>query len=356
MRILDRYIIAELLWPFVGGLLTFVVLITGHMLFLAIEVLVEHRVPLGRAIEYVWWQVPGSAIMALPVATLLAASLALNRLARDHELIALRAAGVSVLRLLGAPLLVGLLAAGLSLWLSGSVAPYARAAADGLLRDVILTQKTLVFRPGKFEDTGRGVRLYVEGVETARDKVYGLYAFCLRPESSPLLVHAREATFAGASLLIPQPRVYELDTSGALTWGDSELIEIDLSRLGSSGQPVSDQMQALPLGQLWQKAYPAQPLSGGSNQPYVLELHGRLAMALSCLAFALVAGPVTLRFGRGQSLVGVLATIITIFVFYVFMLWLRMLGSSGVLPPVLAAWGANLTIAALALIALHRQR
>jgi lipopolysaccharide export system permease protein len=356
MRILDRYLWSEMIWPLLGGLLTFVVLITGHMLFMAIEVLVDHRVPLSQAVKYVWWQIPGSTIMALPVATMLAASLALNRLARDHELIALRAAGLSVGRLLVAPLMVGLVAAGGSLWLSGSVAPAARAAADGLLRDVVLTQKTLIFQPGKFEDTGRGVRLYVEGVDNERDTVHGLYAFCLRPDSSPLLVQAATATFAGASLLVRQPRVYELAPSGALTWGDSEQIEIDLSNLKGSGQAATDQMQALPWRELWQQAFPARQATAAVTRPYVLELHSRLAMALSCLAFALVAGPVTLRFGRGQSLVGVLATIITIFVFYVFMLWLRMLGSSGTLPPILAAWGANITLVALALLALHRQR
>lgn len=356
MRILDRYLISEMVWPFVGGLLTFVVLISGHMLFLAIETMVDHHVPFGGVLRYVGYQVPGATIMALPVATLLAASLALNRLARDHELIALRSGGMSTFRIVVPALCMGLLAAGLSVWLSESVAPRAKQAAESLMRDIVLQQKALVFKPYQFLDTGRGISLFVEGTDTRRNTVAGLHVFCLRPKGSPMLLWAPQAQFGATTLQVPSPRFYTLDTNGALTWGESENIDIDLTRVGESSGLRSTGLTDLSLKDLrsrWRQAL----ISGyGAARPYAMEYHSRLAMAFACVVFAFIAGPVTLRFGRGQSLVGVLATIMVIFIFYIVMLWMRMLGASGRLPVVVAAWGEDAALLGLATWGLWRQR
>ncbi len=44
MTILDRYIIGETLRPLAMALLAFVTLLTGHMLFRVVEMIVEHGV------------------------------------------------------------------------------------------------------------------------------------------------------------------------------------------------------------------------------------------------------------------------------------------------------------------------
>jgi lipopolysaccharide export LptBFGC system permease protein LptF len=356
MKTLDRYLLAEMLWPFVGGLLTFATLITGHMLFLAIEVLVDHHVPLWGVMRYVGYQLPGATIMALPVATLLASSLALNRLARDHEFIALRAGGASPVRLLLPAAAFGVLAMALSVWLSGAAAPNARQAAEGLLREVVLQQKTLVFKPYQFLDTGRGLHLYVEGTDQRENIVQGLHVFCLRAGGLPMLLWAPLAQFGATTLQVPTPRFYVLDATGNLTWGDSESIDIDLTRVGASAAFRSNQMADLTLTELQRRRQQGETAAPGSGKAYLVEIHSRLAMAFACVVFALVAGPVTWRFGRGQSLVGVLATILVVFVFYVAMLWTRMLATSGIIPPLLATWGQDALFLGVALVAIWRQR
>ena len=356
MKILDRYLLAEMAWPFLGGLLTFVVLISGHMLFLAIETMVDHHVPFTGVLRYVAYQIPGALIMALPVATLLAASLALNRLARDHEIIAMRSGGMGTFRLMLPALCIGLIAAGLSGWLSESLGPRSKQASETLLRDVVLQQRALVFKPYQFLDTGRGLTLYVESTDARRDTVGGLHVFCLRPNASPMLLWAPQAQFGATTLQVPDSRFYTLDTNGALTWGESDSIDIDLTQVGTSSGLSSSGLGDLSLGELRNKW--AQALAEGPEnaRSFAMEYHTRLAMAFACLVFALIAGPVTLRFGRGQSLVGVLATILVVFVFYVVMLWLRMLGNSGSVPVLVAAWSENLALLAIAIVAIRRQR
>ena len=112
----------------------------------------------------------------------------------------------------------------------------------------------------------------------------------------------------------------------------------------------------LTLAELRERWRQTGPTSPEFARPVAMEFHSRLAMAFACLVFALLAGPVTLRFGRGQSLVGVLATILVIFVFYVVMLWMRMLGNNGRLPVLVACWGENAALLLLAIGAIWRGR
>lgn len=356
MKRLDRYILSEMVWPFIGGLVTFVVLITGHMLFLAIEVIVDHHVPLAGVLRYVGYQVPGAAVMAFPVASLLASALALNRLAADHELPAVRVAGVSMARLMAPAAAMGLVATMVALWLHADLAPRARQAADGLLRDIVLQQRSLAFKPQRFVDTGRGVHFYAETVDSRRDTLGSVYAFVVGEDAPPLLYWAAEAQFGATSLTAARPRAYLLSTAGRLSTLEAEKLEVNLADIRPSARYPSRQMQADTFGELRRRI--AENTQGGApaNRQAVLELHSRVAMASACLVFALLSGPVALRFGRGQSLLGVLITILVVFIYYVIMLWLRMVGNAGYLPPLVAAHGQNAVLATVALVAIWRQR
>jgi len=99
-KLIDRYLTREILGPFGVALLTFVVLITGHILFTVVQVIVEHGVPLPNIAKFLALQVPRAVVLALPISTLLGCSLGLNRLASEQELTALRAAGTSLPRIM----------------------------------------------------------------------------------------------------------------------------------------------------------------------------------------------------------------------------------------------------------------
>jgi lipopolysaccharide export system permease protein len=99
-----------------------------------------------------------------------------------------------------------------------------------------------------------------------------------------------------------------------------------------------------------------QVAAGGplSTREYDLEIHGRLSLIFACLVFSLLAAPVALRFGRGQSLAGILATLVVAFVYYVVMMGMRVLGGNGVLPVPVAAWAENVVVLGLSLWGMRR--
>ena len=110
MRLLDRYLLRELLFPLsscLGGML--LVVVTSD-LFIEMGRFQKEKLKGLDIAHYYLLMTPGYLALILPIALLLALLYALTNHARHHELTAMRAAGISLWRLCLPYLGVGLLA------------------------------------------------------------------------------------------------------------------------------------------------------------------------------------------------------------------------------------------------------
>ncbi|MDB6066858.1 MAG: Permease YjgP/YjgQ family protein [Pedosphaera sp.] len=109
MRLLDRYLLRELLVPLgycLGAFLTFVI---AFSLFSELNKYQEHKLLVSDVVELYVVRVPGNLVLILPIALLCSLLYALTNHARYNELTAMRAAGVSLWRISVPYLFVGLL-------------------------------------------------------------------------------------------------------------------------------------------------------------------------------------------------------------------------------------------------------
>ncbi len=353
---IDRYLLREMLVPLAVGLGTFVVMITGHMLFTVVDKVVEHGVGFPSVVRFVGLQVPYAMLLSLPASALLASSLALNRMASEHELTALRAGGAGFRRILRPVLLVGLGTSLVALILAGTVVPAANHAAETMLEQMVARRPTLAFQPGKFTHTEAGWDFFAERVDRAEGKLEDLFAFQRRGRQAPLLFHAQQARFTERGLTTGRATLYTLSPDGVYDWGETGALRVNLADLAFVPGVLSKGVNDLSFRELWAEYQQRESAGAGTGRRYAVELHWRISLAFACLAFTLLALPVTLSFARGQSLLGVLATLLLVFVYYVVMLWLRMVTEAGALPPVIGAWIENAVIMAAAGVGLWRQR
>src|SRR5919198_3512443 len=92
MSKLDRYIVGELVGPFLFGIAVVILLFEGSLLFPLINVIVEKHVPLMQVARLLLLKVPWLVVWAAPVAMLFASALAVNRMGRGREDTCMRAA------------------------------------------------------------------------------------------------------------------------------------------------------------------------------------------------------------------------------------------------------------------------
>lgn len=100
MRILDRYILREILPPFLLSLLIFTFVLTLPPVMKQLESLVAKGVTWDVAAILILLLVPSSLGLTIPIATLVGILIGLGRLSGDREAVALLACGVSPYRLL----------------------------------------------------------------------------------------------------------------------------------------------------------------------------------------------------------------------------------------------------------------
>ncbi|MCW5938096.1 MAG: LptF/LptG family permease [Fimbriimonadaceae bacterium] len=100
MKRVDRLVLAELWGPWAFGVAIFTVLImAGSFLFELTRYLSEGVSP-GVVLQLTFLLLPGVAAKTFPMAVLLASLLAFGRLSSDSEIVALKAAGFSVARIM----------------------------------------------------------------------------------------------------------------------------------------------------------------------------------------------------------------------------------------------------------------
>jgi lipopolysaccharide export system permease protein len=164
LPIFDRYVAKEILLPFVAGLLFLT------QLLLATQVLAQADVLFGSGVSFVdiaWIVgalVPNVLGYVLPIAFLLGAVVGIGRLSEDREVVAMGAAGLSTARLVRVPLAIGLVLAGVAVWLSTEIEPAGFALARQRLGEVVKRNVANDVHAGTFYDQIPGYTLYAERV------------------------------------------------------------------------------------------------------------------------------------------------------------------------------------------------
>src|SRR6266849_3682879 len=99
MKLLDRYLLREMVVPFLIGQAAIVLMLIGTVLYNNASVLLLNQVPLRFVVRMVLYFLPFLIHMTMPVAMAVGASLAVSRLGRDSEITVMRAAGASLIRI-----------------------------------------------------------------------------------------------------------------------------------------------------------------------------------------------------------------------------------------------------------------
>lgn len=268
MRLLDRYLVRELLAPLAACLLCFLMFWVGFDVLSRLEEFQREKLRLLDILEYYWVSLPELMLTVMPVGLLLALLYALTSLARNQELTAMRAAGLSIWRL-GTPyLIIGIFLSGGLYWLNDIAIPDAAERAMRIRRRHMVSTN----------ETGWVQRLYFSNPVAQR--FWNIGAFHLvtgemqvpnfrepMPPDAFRKIKARSGRWTdGAWWLVDTEEFIYRDredqnpaTRGVMAVDTTELASSlsDIIRWGGTETVISNQLwmtnltQALPSGQTW---------------------------------------------------------------------------------------------------------
>ncbi|MEE8436730.1 MAG: LptF/LptG family permease, partial [Candidatus Neomarinimicrobiota bacterium] len=108
MRLLTRYILKQLLMPFLFSLLIINFVLFTQFLLRAIDRFLGKGLEASVIFEYLFLNLGWITALAVPMAVLMAALMSFGQLSEDNEITAMRASGISFLVIIRPALLFGI--------------------------------------------------------------------------------------------------------------------------------------------------------------------------------------------------------------------------------------------------------
>ncbi|MDI6829641.1 MAG: LptF/LptG family permease, partial [Armatimonadota bacterium] len=355
---LDRYVLKEMVAPFMVSIFAFLVLLIGRVIYDNLDFIVGKRVPLHLVLRLVFFQLPWVIGIVLPLATLFATSLSVNRLGRDSEITAIRMTGTPLRRIFSPIFLVGLVSSLIAFWFGETVTPWANRESQRIVRMIWGLQNAPLIQDNVFFNS-ENYYFYVQKVE--------------RPSSTQIIlrnVMVYETPVVGG---YPMLMTASWATNRDNLW---TLYDGVLRKIGPDGfTEYETKFRSLhlnlkrPLSEFWESQYTPEEMSfrdlrkqvalfaqtGRQANELQVNLHFKLSIPFSCLIFALCAAPLGVKFSRSGSYSGILLGIVIMF-FYQNNIWLgKALGIGGIVPPILAGWSQNIIFGLLGLYLIWRE-
>jgi LPS export ABC transporter permease LptG/LPS export ABC transporter permease LptF len=358
MRILDRYVIRQLLMPFGLGLLAFTFLLIIPELMRYAEDYIAKGAPISAVVEVIIALLPMSLGLTIPMSLLMALLVAFGRLSADREFVALQACGVSTRRLLYPVAVVSILCAVATGYVLQVAVPAGNQRFREITFNIIASQAEGEVKPRTFFDRFPSTVLYVREIPKTggwngvflSDNRAGEGSAIFLARFGGVLVDREKQT---VEMVLDDATRHTVDPSGVYDAAQFDRVVFNLSpesMFPRGGPPKGD--REMSIAELRARAAELQA-EGHFPHNQLFEIHKKFSIPAACLVFGLIGlalGATNRRDGKMASFV---IGVAIVFVYYI-LLWLgQSLTKGQMLAPWLAAWLPNVVLGALGIVFLR---
>ena len=177
MKRLDRFILKSFVGPFIAILLVVVFILIMQFLWLYIDELVGKGLSFKVVLEFLGWGSVTMLPLSLPLATLLASMMTMGTLGENNELLAIKAAGISLQRVL-IPLLSACAVISIgAFFISNNLMPVAFNNIYQLREDIGKTKEEIKSPTGTFYNGIEGYILRVDDRDDETGMMHGVMVY-----------------------------------------------------------------------------------------------------------------------------------------------------------------------------------
>ncbi len=366
---INLYILKEILPLFFIGILLFSTILVIFQILKLSQMIFEYGISLETIFISFFLLVPPFLNFTIPISLFLATIIAFARLSSDEEYTAMNAVGISLFDLYPVVLCLSLVCFGMTAYASSYLDPWSKKyfnnhlAMEGKSKAAILLKTKL--KAGSFIQDFFGQTLYVTDLSDQNSKLKEIL-LASKAKSSNSYIFSKEGEviadeenkiavlrlingeFHGKS---PQ-EYYEMMT---FKQGDIDLVELFENTISFSAREITNHYQAM---------YPNEMIRYIESKKKVLDHHyyraifllnQKLSLPFACIIFGLFGMPLGLQGPRSGKSRGYVVGIITILVYYLFIMIAKNLAERGLIDPILASWGPNIFFMGAAVFYFHRR-
>lgn len=354
LRLVDRYLLREMVFPFVLAVAGFVLFIFLNLIQQLSDFMLDRNLSFWVLVQLLFYRLPELLVYGLPVGVLFAIFWALGRLSHDRELIALQAAGYSLRRLMWPVFLMGALTATIAFGVGEIGTPWANHQYYNLLREIFLLRAAPQIREATFFKLTETATAYVERYDPATQSLKNILVFDQRGDQElkelggkfPKIITAAEGSWDGEYWRLERGQIHKLRDDGQFEYS------VIFEKLSLYAGPYLQKLffeqrtpHEMSLAEIGEQIALLEK-SGLGAQSLIVEYHTKIAVPISAIIFALFGAPLSLIFAQGGAprgrATGVIISVLLVAGYQGLLLWTSTLGKRDLISPSLAPWIPNM--------------
>jgi lipopolysaccharide export system permease protein len=360
LTILDRYLIRELGGPALMGAAAFTLIFVATQILAIGKLVTQQHASLLLAIEYFLWEMPNYLLLVIPMAMLFGTLLAMGRLSGESEIAAMKAGGISLVRMFLPLALIGILVSLFALAMQELLVPLANDRAAYLLQTEIQRfspAASNLYVPTTLPGGGRQVTI-AGALEAQTQSLLNVTVlrYDAKQHLSEMIVSAR-ARYEKPTWTFQNATTYEFtggNVSGTLV---SPTLSVDIgerpNEVAKHNLQTNDP-ENLSRAEI-KSALESPTLSDQQRRNFAATYASKLARPFSALVFVLFAFPLGMRRIRGGgAALGFGLALLIVFVYYVILSVALSVGSLALPLAGIAAWTPNALFSLIGLWLLRR--
>lgn len=356
--LLSIYIATEILAPFFASFLILnAILFLGRVVPL-LDSILGFGVSPADFLRLCAYLLPKLMLFSIPMASMMAVILAITRMAGDNEIMALKASGIGLGRLLP-PVLVFSLTTALLAWFSAVVlVPQGTVAMRNLFLHLAMEKIDKGIQARQFSEGLENIVLYIDRIDPETRQWHGVYLADLGHGKMPLTIVAQTGSFGSR----PNEMTVVLNlANGILNQASDDVtqtIHFERYRLSLpitapaallGAAPGDGGKNSLNQSQLLAQAAGHGPKSS-KGLPLLIEYHTRMALPVGCLILSVLGLALAMLGKAGRRPPGVSLGLLFFVVYYVLFTAGKAAAEGGILPVVPGVWLPNILLGLFTLL------
>jgi len=326
------------------------------------KMIVNYKISISSVFLLLLYSIPHFLEFVIPLSIMMSILLTFLRLSADNEIVALKAGGFSIYRLLPPVMLFCLLGFLLTGFMSIYGVPWGRLSFKDLTLEVVSSNAKIGLKERTFNDSFKDVMLYMNKIDLKNKILINVFIEDKRNKNIVSTVVAPRGNIFNQPdspsfhLRLYDGSINQVDIKNQATHSikfDTYDINLDLERTISAAKGRSKDEKEMNLVELRQHI---QNFSKKDVRYFtaLTEFHKKFSIAFACFALGILAVPLGIQSQLAKRSFGLGLGLFFFLLYYLMLSAGWVFGETGVYPPVIGMWLPNVVMGGLGLFLLDR--
>ena len=359
--LLWSYVATEMLAPFFASFIILYCVFFLIRLIPLLEVVLALQIGFADFVRLFSYIFPHMLLYVIPMACMAGVIIGFTRMTNDREILALKASGISLRRMLPPIVLIAAAIALLTGYFSIRLIPAGELGVKQLMFTLAKEKIDKGLKAKEFTEALGDLVVYVEEIDEQKEW-HGVYVSDMRGRVQPLITMARSGRMSADMENMMVTVVLDDGTLHNAEGRDNQVIhfkqyqlQIPLrppTRVG--GEDVTTQNRNTMSQQQLLAAADRHGPRTKVGRMYLSEYHHRLSLPVGCFLLSLLGLPLGLQAGPGRRAVGIPLGLGFFIFYYITFTISRVMSEEGTLSMVVGMWLPNIFFLALTVFIFHR--